>query len=196
MHLSGLCNQTTLRFVRIWALTILILKLACGLQVPRLSACQLRLPDFRPVDARRVRSLSTNHVRLAFLPYRLSPFSFWVCEKSDGLRVLVMIVCLPSGQQEVYLVSKQQWSHLLCWRLMSSAQIDRKEHFYLQQGIYFPHQDGLDSLHSNVVLDAELVIDTDPKTGSVGYVPVTFHLRSRLTEMCLLLSAYTLSAHI
>lgn len=50
-----------------------------------------------------------------------------------------------------------------------SLQIDRKEHFYLQQGIFFPHQDGLDSLHSNVVLDAELVIDTDPKTGVVSY---------------------------
>ena len=30
--------------------------------------------------------------------------SFWVCEKSDGVRVLVMIVCLPEGAQEVYLV--------------------------------------------------------------------------------------------
>lgn len=26
----------------------------------------------------------------------------------------------------------------------------------------------MDSLHSNVVLDGELVIDTDPKTGQVG----------------------------
>lgn len=26
----------------------------------------------------------------------------------------------------------------------------------------------MDSLHSNVVLDGELVIDTDPKTGDVG----------------------------
>lgn len=31
--------------------------------------------------------------------------SFWVCEKSDGVRVLVLIVCVPDGPQEVYLVS-------------------------------------------------------------------------------------------
>ena len=31
-------------------------------------------------------------------------YSFWVCEKSDGVRVLVMIVCVPGQAQEVYLV--------------------------------------------------------------------------------------------
>lgn len=42
--------------------------------------------------------------------YLTSSFcSFWVCEKSDGVRVLVMIVCPPAGQQEVYLVSSTTW---------------------------------------------------------------------------------------
>lgn len=78
-----------------------------------------------------------------------------------------MIVCPPAGQQEVYLVSATQVAATQAEATYTRLQIDRKEHFYLQQGVYFPHQDGLDSLHSNVLLDAELVIDTDPETGNV-----------------------------
>merc|ERR1711939_512967 len=94
----------------------------------------LRFPGSQPVSF-RYQSLDL-----------LMSEDFWVCEKSDGVRVLVLIVCLPEGIQEEYL-------------------IDRKEEFYMQQGLVFPHQDGMDSMHSNVVLDGELVIDTDPKTG-------------------------------
>lgn len=43
----------------------------------------------------------------------------------------------------------------------------------MQQGLIFPHQDGMDALHSNVVLDGELVIDTDPKTGQVGHLVIS-----------------------
>ncbi|KAL7007850.1 Dcp1p-Dcp2p decapping enzyme complex alpha subunit [Cystobasidiomycetes sp. EMM_F5] len=52
--------------------------------------------------------------------------------------------------------------------------IDRKENLYAQYGLAFPHQDGPDSMHSNVVLDGELVIDTDPKTGRRTLCLLTF----------------------
>lgn len=35
-------------------------------------------------------------------------FSFWVCEKSDGLRVLLLVVSDPaSGEQTTYIASIQ-----------------------------------------------------------------------------------------
>ncbi|GAA6031695.1 hypothetical protein JCM8097_001939 [Rhodosporidiobolus ruineniae] len=71
---------------------------------------------------------------------------FWVCEKSDGVRVLVLIVATGFGQ-EVYL-------------------IDRKDNIYQNYYLTFPHQDGFEYNHSNTVLDGELVIDVDPKTGA------------------------------
>ncbi|GAA5884757.1 hypothetical protein JCM6882_005380 [Rhodosporidiobolus microsporus] len=71
---------------------------------------------------------------------------FWVCEKSDGVRVLVLIVATGFGQ-EVYL-------------------IDRKDSIYQNYYLTFPHQDGVEYNHSNTVLDGELVIDVDPQTGA------------------------------
>ncbi|BGP54238.1 hypothetical protein JCM8202_001372 [Rhodotorula sphaerocarpa] len=70
---------------------------------------------------------------------------FWVCEKSDGVRVLVLIVATGFGQ-EVYL-------------------IDRKNDIYQVFWLTFPHQDGAEYNHSNTVLDGEFVIDVDPATG-------------------------------
>ncbi|KAK4702619.1 mRNA guanylyltransferase, partial [Phenoliferia sp. Uapishka_3] len=98
----------------------------CGLQ-------SLRFPGSQPV------SFDRDSLQL------LEREDFWVCEKSDGVRVLVLIVATPEGQ-EVYL-------------------IDRKEDFYQNYGLTFPHQDGPEYNHSNTVLDGEMVIDVDPETG-------------------------------
>ncbi|GAA5946212.1 hypothetical protein JCM10213_001642 [Rhodosporidiobolus nylandii] len=68
---------------------------------------------------------------------------FWVCEKSDGVRVLVLIVATGFGQE-----------------------IDRKDTIYQNYYLTFPHQDGLEFNHSNTVLDGEFVIDVDPQTGA------------------------------
>ncbi|KOS13828.1 mrna guanylyltransferase [Malassezia pachydermatis] len=73
---------------------------------------------------------------------------YWVCEKSDGQRVLVLIVVPPmTGQQEVYL-------------------IDRKNMYYRIHNIVFPHYapETLQAKISNnlltdTLLDGELVID-------------------------------------
>ncbi|KAM0788526.1 hypothetical protein ACM66B_001654 [Microbotryomycetes sp. NB124-2] len=81
---------------------------------------------------------------------------FWVCEKSDGVRVLVLIGATEQGQ-EVYLV-------------------DRFNDFYQVYNVLFPHQDGPQYNHSNTVLDGELVIDVDPKTGEHQWRLLTFDL--------------------
>ncbi|GAA5914282.1 mRNA guanylyltransferase [Sporobolomyces salmoneus] len=91
---------------------------------------------------------------------------FWVCEKSDGVRVLVLIVATGFGQ-ETYL-------------------IDRKENIYQNYYLTFPHQDGLEYNHSNTVLDAEYVIDVDPITGQ--------HIPRLLVFDCLVLDSDNLMA--
>ncbi|GAA5981407.1 hypothetical protein JCM5350_004050 [Sporobolomyces pararoseus] len=91
---------------------------------------------------------------------------FWVCEKSDGVRVLVLIVATGFGQ-ETYL-------------------IDRKENIYQNYYLTFPHQDGLEFNHSNTVLDAEYVIDVDPVTGQ--------HIPRLLVFDCLVLDSDNLMA--
>ncbi|KPV76283.1 uncharacterized protein RHOBADRAFT_3134, partial [Rhodotorula graminis WP1] len=70
---------------------------------------------------------------------------FWVCEKSDGVRVLVLIVATGFGQ-EVYLIDRKDAIHQCYW-------------------LTFPHQDGPEFNHSNTVLDGEFVIDVDPESG-------------------------------
>ena len=61
----------------------------CGVQGSR-----PRFPGSQPI------SFSLDHLQL------LENMDFWVCEKSDGLRVLVFIVMNQgSGQQETWLVS-------------------------------------------------------------------------------------------
>lgn len=68
---------------------------------------------------------------------------FWVCEKSDGQRVLVLIVVPPiTGIQEVFL-------------------IDRKNMYYQVHGIFFPPLSSSAQFPlTNTILDGELVVDT------------------------------------
>ncbi|QRV85775.1 mRNA guanylyltransferase [Ceratobasidium sp. AG-Ba] len=77
---------------------------------------------------------------------RLEREDYWVCEKSDGIRVLVLIVSFPSNDQEVYL-------------------IDRKNNYYQQDGLFFPHPANPQRALGNTLLDGELVMDRDPQTG-------------------------------
>lgn len=75
---------------------------------------------------------------------------YWVCEKSDGQRVLILTV-IPSftGIQEVFL-------------------IDRKNDYYKVEGVVFPHHMPKDpevarvhGMRNHTLMDGELVIDTD-----------------------------------
>lgn len=75
--------------------------------------------------------------------------SFWVCEKSDGLRVLVLIVKSPvTDKQEVYLVN-------------------RKNEFYEVSGVVFAcfqtglFSEGISEGRTDTLLDGELVVYVD-----------------------------------
>ena len=74
---------------------------------------------------------------------RLLTEDFWVCEKSDGQRVLVLIVVRPdTGIQEVFL-------------------IDRKNMYYQVHGMFFPPLSSSSQRPlTNTILDGELVVDT------------------------------------
>jgi mRNA guanylyltransferase len=65
----------------------------CGLRQPK-------FPGSQPV------SFTTDSLAM------LENMDFWVCEKSDGVRVLLYVVLNPStGEQEVWLVCISSFSH-------------------------------------------------------------------------------------
>lgn len=71
---------------------------------------------------------------------------YWVCEKSDGVRVLLLIVINPRFQrQETYL-------------------IDRHNRYYEQTGLPFPHWANPADNLQDTLLDCELVEDVDART--------------------------------
>ncbi|KAF9014107.1 mRNA capping enzyme [Cyathus striatus] len=76
---------------------------------------------------------------------KLESQDFWVCEKSDGVRVL-LLVAIVDREQLVYI-------------------IDRRNTYRAIQGIFFPHFDNPVFPLQNTIVDGELVIDTDPATG-------------------------------
>ncbi|TIA90040.1 hypothetical protein E3P99_01779 [Wallemia hederae] len=74
---------------------------------------------------------------------------YWVCEKSDGVRCLLLILMNGSTQeQETYF-------------------IDRKNIYRRVYGLQFPHHEDstLSTPAANTILDGELVIDHDEQTG-------------------------------
>ncbi|KAG6335849.1 hypothetical protein ID866_3239 [Astraeus odoratus] len=71
---------------------------------------------------------------------------YWVCEKSDGVRVLFFLQTEPGGgSQAVYL-------------------IDRHNAYYEVVGFWFPQPDKPKASLMDTILDGELVIDVDPQT--------------------------------
>ncbi|CAD6983191.1 unnamed protein product [Tilletia controversa] len=80
---------------------------------------------------------------------------YWVCEKSDGQRVLVLVtVNEQMKRQEVFL-------------------IDRKNDFRFIDNLKFPSHKP-DELHTHCLLDAELVLDLDSNTGKHHLVLLLF----------------------
>lgn len=75
---------------------------AADVQIPRKSACELRNEGYRETRDPRVRS----NIPAAFESFLTCRASFWVCEKSDGVRVLLYIQTnLQTKEQDVFLVS-------------------------------------------------------------------------------------------
>jgi len=73
---------------------------------------------------------------------KLKTEDYWVCEKSDGVRVLVLIVPSPHNVQDVFL-------------------INRKNQYYFVDGFFFPHYRNPQVPLGASLLDGELVVDTE-----------------------------------
>ncbi|KAG8858514.1 Dcp1p-Dcp2p decapping enzyme complex alpha subunit [Tulasnella sp. 330] len=70
---------------------------------------------------------------------RLETEDYWVCEKSDGIRVLLFIMLVPDTNEQ---------------------EIDRKNDYRQVDGLYFPHFDDPRMGLRDTLLDGELVVDT------------------------------------
>ncbi|KAI0306613.1 mRNA capping enzyme [Multifurca ochricompacta] len=93
-----------------------------------------RFPGSQPV------SFSTRDLE------RLEHENYWVCEKSDGVRVLLVILTnLETSEQIVCIV-------------------DRHNAYREISGLFFPHYEHPERPLRSTVIDAELVIDVDPRT--------------------------------
>ncbi|ELU45025.1 CEG1 protein [Rhizoctonia solani AG-1 IA] len=132
-HVAGLCNVDNLRSVSI-------------------------LVDYRQPNNSEAGLLEVNR---GIIDRHSRASSYWVCEKSDGIRVLVLIVSFPSNDQEVYL-------------------IDRKNEYRQQDGLFFPHPMDPRRALGNTLLDAELVTDYDPETKQVRLCAIPYTLRKTL----------------
>jgi len=77
---------------------------------------------------------------------RLEHEDYWVCEKSDGIRVLLFVLTnLETSAQFVYIV-------------------DRHNIYREITGLFFPHHETPEFPLRSTVVDAELVVDVDPRT--------------------------------
>ena len=109
-----------------------------------------RFPGSQPI------SFTSEHLEL------LEQRDFWVCEKSDGLRVLLFTVMNQgNGNQEAWLVSHAE--HCLRWTTTYFIQVDRKHQFYNITSLPYMGDKSPDT-----VIDGELIIDTDPDTKQVS----------------------------
>ncbi|KAI0005995.1 mRNA capping enzyme [Russula compacta] len=77
---------------------------------------------------------------------RLEQEDYWVCEKSDGIRVLLAVLTdLETCNQFVYI-------------------IDRHNTYREISGLFFPHHEHPERPLRSTVIDGELVVDVDPRT--------------------------------
>lgn len=77
---------------------------------------------------------------------KLENQDFWVCEKSDGVRVLFLVVTdYATKDQSIYV-------------------IDRHNTYRQLVGLFFPHHENPMMPLKNTLVDGELVIDVDPNT--------------------------------
>ncbi|KAI0320125.1 mRNA capping enzyme, catalytic domain-containing protein [Amylostereum chailletii] len=77
---------------------------------------------------------------------RLETMDYWVCEKSDGVRVLFVILTNPETDEQLV--------HI----------VDRHNTYREITGMYFPSYDHPEKPLRSTIVDAELVVDVDPIT--------------------------------
>ena len=138
-----------------------------------------------------MRSKFNLHQPLSLTGLSLTGFSsrsYWVCEKSDGVRVLFLLQTL-GDELNVYLVSlnfsyaqaskglsTKVWPVLLfflCLLLPLHIEINRHNQYYRQEGFYFPHYEDPRRPLRSTILDGELVLDRDPRNGRVRSARLT-----------------------
>ncbi|KDQ12255.1 hypothetical protein BOTBODRAFT_56833 [Botryobasidium botryosum FD-172 SS1] len=118
-----------------------------GLLVPPEQAARLKALVAQICGLDHHRFIGSQPVSFTRMDLRkLEEMDYWVCEKSDGVRVLIFIVGIPPSEQEVYL-------------------IDRKNEYRALQGLFFPHYENPQRPLGHTLLDGELVTDIDPRTG-------------------------------
>ncbi|GBE82117.1 mRNA capping enzyme [Sparassis latifolia] len=77
---------------------------------------------------------------------KLDSLDYWVCEKSDGVRVLLFVQTdIHTTDQAIYL-------------------IDRHNSYRQLNGLFFPHYEDPRMPLRNTIVDGELVVDLDPLT--------------------------------
>lgn len=82
---------------------------------------------------------------------------------------------------------------------MCAPQIDRKQRFFRIRDIHFPHWERPEDPLSESILDGELVIDIDPKTGQVCHLtcprssPCTFYRLTIFSMFCASMRSTALS---
>ncbi|KAF5358486.1 hypothetical protein D9756_001340 [Leucocoprinus leucothites] len=98
--------------------------------------------DLVPRNSEQERWLKNHVSRLC----HTDPDRFWVCEKSDGVRVLLFVLTDPgTGEQTTFI-------------------IDRHNTYRQLSGLYFPHHENPRKPLLDTLVDGELVVDVDPRT--------------------------------
>ena len=106
----------------------------------------------------------------------LSFISYWVCEKSDGVRVLFLIATLEATQKTFIVGFCPTWDLLQPWLVATSKKkkkIDRHNTYREILGLYFPHYENPMMPLGSSLVDGELVIDVDPRTRQVNKLCLT-----------------------
>jgi mRNA guanylyltransferase len=87
-------------------------------------------------------------------------YSFWVCEKSDGIRILFFICTGGRNDQTVYIVSRP---FVFFARTLKGQQIDRHNTYRCINGFFFPHHMDPQLPLRSTLIDGELVLDVDAR---------------------------------
>lgn len=158
-HVGRLCHTDSERYV------LVDFRLACGslysAQLSRQSANQFHCKRFDKARISRASSLAVLS-SFTFTPC----FSFWVCEKSDGVRVLLLVLTNPAtGEQTTFIVSTACIPQFFTDNY--NQQIDRHNTYRQLSGLYFPHHENPMNPLMDTLVDGELVVDVDSRTKQV-----------------------------
>lgn len=119
-----------------------------GEQMPDEIAYELKQQVARLLNRRKLDfagsqpvSFETKHIR-----ENLEGRDYFVCEKSDGLRCLMLCILDPNGEEAVFLIT-------------------RENQFFRISNLHFPSPEDENSCHNGTLIDGELVLSKRPTDG-------------------------------